>query len=131
RLDRARAREPQHAALLALYRDLLRLRHGEPALTPSRARARVDHDADAAWLTLELSPQASPERTLFAAFNFSGVEVEVPAPRYGSWLPVLFTDAVRYGGRTDAPRAPLGGERGDRRLIVVAHGAALYRLETT
>ncbi|MCW4384248.1 malto-oligosyltrehalose trehalohydrolase [Salinibacterium sp. SYSU T00001] len=45
--------EPGHARLLALYRDLARLRREHPQFTdPRLARVRVDFDADARWLVV-------------------------------------------------------------------------------
>ncbi|HEY7530674.1 MAG TPA: malto-oligosyltrehalose trehalohydrolase, partial [Gemmatimonadota bacterium] len=58
RIDPSRAGRPPHAGLLALHRELLRLRREEPALRPGAAAVVVTHDGDAEWVALRLGHPA-------------------------------------------------------------------------
>jgi len=105
RLDRtALDREPWHRELLAMYRDLLRLRRTEPALRPGSARVNVQCDAEQRWLTLGLTP---PEgRALCAAFNLDDEAHALPLPSTDGaahWTRIFSTDESRIDRTTLAP----------------------------
>jgi maltooligosyltrehalose trehalohydrolase len=103
----ARAHEPGHAALRALYGDLLRLRHAEPALRPGAAAVTVaDGSAvQASWVTAVLVPPAGP--ALLGVFNLGAATAEVPLPAApaGRWRLALATTDARYDGDGVVPVA--------------------------
>lgn len=66
KLDWLKADRPEHARILALYRDLLRLRRSEAALRPGHATAR-SWGGDAAPFVLELTPVREGRRLLIVA----------------------------------------------------------------
>jgi maltooligosyltrehalose trehalohydrolase len=98
RLDRSRISQPEHRGMLALYKELLRLRSEEPALKPGETEARVDHDEDDAWITVELAPDSG--RTLITVFNVSDRDQRVALPgRSDKELRLLLsTEADGFGG---------------------------------
>jgi maltooligosyltrehalose trehalohydrolase len=112
RLDRSRIAQPQHRQLLALHRDLLRLRREEPCLRPGAAEVTVEADAAGAWLALGL---ARGRRRLLAAFNLGEeareLSLDVGGP--ARWDLRLSTDAACYGGRDRAMPPRLEGARAD------------------
>jgi maltooligosyltrehalose trehalohydrolase len=129
RLDRRRIAVAEHARMLALYRDLLRLRRDEPALRPGEAEARVAHDEAGGWLALELA--SARGRPLIAVFNLSDADRRVPAATRapGRWTLLLSTDAVTYGGCGGAP-AILSDDGGTTAAVAVpAWSASLYARE--
>jgi maltooligosyltrehalose trehalohydrolase len=99
RLARWRAREPGHAALRALYADLLRTRRAHPALRPGAARATAAalglHGVVAEVLTAE----AGGER-LLALFNASDAAqlLRSDLGRGTASRVLLSTSDPRYGG---------------------------------
>jgi maltooligosyltrehalose trehalohydrolase len=96
RLRHARASQPGHAELRALYRDLLRARREEPALRPGAAAVYVEHDATAGWIRVHY--QANP-RPALAAFHLGATPVEVPGPPDARpWRLRLSSDDDAYGG---------------------------------
>lgn len=130
RLDRTPV-GPSSRLALALFRDLLALRREERALQPGRAVLSTAVDRDGAWLTVELRPTDGHGHPLFAAYNFSDTEyqVPVPAPPPGRlWRLRFSTRNARYGGPSDTPRLTKQ-TGGDSRVRVLPESAVLYRLE--
>jgi len=99
-LDRGRAARPEHAAVFALYRDLLALRDEEPMLRPDGADVTVD-ERDGC-ITLLRTPRRGTQDTgaLLAIFNCTdgARDVSLPDAKHGSWTLRLTTDAAGYGG---------------------------------
>jgi maltooligosyltrehalose trehalohydrolase len=93
KLDWRRLEQPEHARLLALYRDLLALRRQEPALRPGEAAVRVALDPPGA-MTVRLDHPAAP---LVACFNLSDRPRRAPRPD-GTLDVALSTEEARYGG---------------------------------
>ncbi|HKG91758.1 MAG TPA: malto-oligosyltrehalose trehalohydrolase [Gemmatimonadaceae bacterium] len=110
KLDWSKLTQPRHAALLARYRELLRLRREEPALRPGAAESRVEHDEREGWITLLLRPRANAP-ALFAEFNLSDAPRRVRPPD-GGWTRIFATGPARAEG--DASTLP-------------PHSARLYR----
>ena len=129
RLDRSRISEPQHREMLALYKELLRLRRVEPALRPGETEVRVDHDEDDAWITVELAPDGG--RMLIAVFNLSDRDQRIPlsARSDGELSLLLSTEATAFGGSAGADaRTP--AERGRGVMVnVPAWSASVYARE--
>jgi maltooligosyltrehalose trehalohydrolase len=117
RPDWARATSGDGARMLALYRELLRLRRTEPPLRPAAGAVRVRHDEAAGWVAVGY---AKEETVLEAVFNLSPKAGAVPLAESGSWRLALSTDATPYGGRGEATLA--GGE-----LRLPGHTAVLLR----
>ena len=124
KLNWSRTGEPQHAAMLALYRDLIALKRRERALRPGDAVVRVSHDSQAQWIVLELVPASGD--VLAIAFNLADEPREVPLPGHAAarWTTVLSTADSRYG-RAGAPPSPQA--RGV--LIVPSNAAVALRRE--
>ncbi len=89
-----RAGQGEHAAVLALYRDLLRLRRALPLLRPGAAEPAVRHDEKEEWVAMRLSGGG---QTLDAVFNFATGFRDVPGTARPADL-LLDTDDPRYGG---------------------------------
>jgi maltooligosyltrehalose trehalohydrolase len=144
-LDRDKASHPEHAAILALHRDLLALRAAEPSLRPDGASIVVSFDVGV--ITLSRTPRDESGRAFVAIFNCADAEREVSLPSAvaGCWSLRFSTDARRYGGgeRVSQPieeEAVVGasaGAHGDwngrgesasstRRVTLPAWVAALY-----
>lgn len=102
RPDWGRARSGEGAKLVALYRELLRLRRGEPALRPGAAAVRVRHDDAAGWVAVRYEKE---ERALEAVFNLSPEPTPVPIVDSQRWSVALSTDAPEFGGRGEAAQA--------------------------
>ena len=100
-LDRARAHQPEHAAIFALYRDLLVLRDEEPMLLPDGAELSVT-EREGCITVLRRPRDARVENAsgLLAVFNCTGEARDVPLPdnASGRWTLRLTTDAADYGG---------------------------------
>ena len=111
-----RAGEGEHAAVLALYRDLLRLRRALPLLRPGAAEPAVRHDEKEEWVAMRLS---GGDQTLDAVFNFSTGLRDVPGTAHPADL-LLDTDDPRYGGAGQVRRT-------DRGLALPPRTAALLR----
>ena len=125
RLDRARAERPGHAALRALYGDLLRIRREEPRLVPGTARVEVGDGGGEGWIALGLDHDEPGG--LLALFNVRGAETTAALPawaRQGVWRPRLATEDARYDGGGAAP-----GDVGDgaAACVLPAWSATLYR----
>ena len=69
-------REGAHAAVRAMYRELLAIRRAEPALRPGAARITVRSDAGARWIAMRLD--APPARSLLALFNLGAEACQIP-----------------------------------------------------
>jgi maltooligosyltrehalose trehalohydrolase len=110
-----RAEAGEGARMLALYRDLLRLRRSEPALRPGAAAVRVRDDQDAGWVAVRYDKEAT---VVEAVFNLSPESRAVPLED-GHWDLVLATDDPAYGGPGEAG---LGGG-----LRLPGYTAALLR----
>jgi maltooligosyltrehalose trehalohydrolase len=117
RPDWTRATSGDGASMLALYRELLRLRRTEPALRPAAGAVRVRHDEAAGWVAVGYEKE---EPVLEAVFNLSSEPTAVSLVDAESWRLALSTDATQYGGRGEATLA--GGE-----LRLPGHTAALLR----
>ncbi|MDQ3698404.1 MAG: DUF3459 domain-containing protein, partial [Gemmatimonadota bacterium] len=129
RLDRSRASASPHAELLALHRDLLRLRAREAALRPGNAEVRVDCDEAEGWIVMELilrdGREAAGAAALCAVFNLGGEPVRVPLPAAegATWRAELATESPAYGGTS-------AFFRGDSSHALVApYAAELYSQE--
>ena len=112
-----RATSGDGARMLALYRELLRLRRTEPALRPGDATINVRNDDAAGWVAVRYDKEKS---VLEAVFNLSSEPRAVPLGGSESWRLALSTDALEYGGQRGAG---LGG--GELRLP--GHTAVLLR----
>jgi len=117
RLDWVRADQPKHAALRALYSDLLRLRGQEPALRPAGSAVAVAHDESSQWVWLRLRAAGSH---LLAGFNFAPEERRISLDAGGGTL-LLSTDDRAYGGEG---KPVLSSEA----LLLPPSSAALLRL---
>jgi maltooligosyltrehalose trehalohydrolase len=117
RPDWTRATSGDGARMLALYRELLRLRRTEPALRPAAGAVRVRHDEAAGWVAVSY---AKEETVLEAVFNLSSEPNAVPLADSESWRLALSTDATQYGGRGEATL-------GDGELRLPGHTAVLLR----
>ena len=97
-LDRTRAERPEHAAVFALYRDLVALRAEEPTLRPDSADVRVEH-ADGC-ITLLRVPRDGRAQASLAVFNCTAESRDIALPEHATarWLLRLSTDAPGYGG---------------------------------
>lgn len=129
KLNRDVTSRPEHAGLLALYRRLLALRQAEPALRPGDNESLVADDADAGWITMELT--AAGGRPLFALFNLSDDEQRIPAATRapGRWRLLLSTEHEDYGGGGGAlPQLPDNGAA-HAMVRVPAWSASLYARE--
>ena len=133
KLDRARQREPRHAALLALHRELLALRKSERVLRPGGAEVRVDTDAIAGWIATLLTPRPAPAGAtsppLYCVFNLGDEPSDAPDPfEGGRWVPLLTTGDRKFGGGRAEALAPLDGRA---RIALAPHEAVVYRMESS
>jgi len=117
-LDRSRAAEPEHAAIFALYRDLLTLREEEQMLRPDGADISLE-ERDGC-ITLLRRPRGSRDdsrHALLAIFNCTAESRDV-ALQDGRWTLRLTTDAVGYGGQgrlvEDVSREPVAVGAGEK-----------------
>jgi len=119
-----RARMP-HAGILALYRELLRLRRAHPAL---RRRGRDDFAvAGLGEHALALRRVGKEGRALLLVVSFDGplsVDLARREETDGRWSLLLSTEEARFGGDADGPVATLD-PRGGLRL----HGTGAVVLE--
>jgi maltooligosyltrehalose trehalohydrolase len=105
---------PEHAGILALHRELLRLRRTEPALrVRDRAHFRVAALGDGALALRREAPDGSA--LLLVAVLRDGVEAslgergETHPPEGRSWQPLLDTEEARFGGGGATGRLESGG----------------------
>jgi maltooligosyltrehalose trehalohydrolase len=117
RPDWERAKSGEGARILALYRELLRLRRTEPALRPAAATVAVRDDATAGWVAVRYD---KGESVLQAVFNLSPEPRAVPPAGSESWSLAFSSDAPMYGGPGGA--ALVGGE-----VRLPGHTAVLLR----
>ena len=83
--------EGEHAAMRAMYRELLAIRREEPSLRPGAARITVRSHATARWIALRLD--APGARSLLALFNLATEERRIPlvSEDGDGWLPRFAT----------------------------------------
>jgi maltooligosyltrehalose trehalohydrolase len=117
RPDWERASSGDGAKLLALYRELLRIRRTEPALRPAASTVAVRSDEGDRWVAVRYDEE---ETVLEAVFNLSPESRTVPLAGAGSWSLALSTDAPEYGGGAGAA---LEG----RAVRLPGHSAVLLR----
>jgi maltooligosyltrehalose trehalohydrolase len=115
KLDWSRLDTPEGQARLALWRDLLRLRHKHPALGDGRRDGVTAHQADEALLLVERGQDGA--RALVAA-NLGPAEATLALPP-GAWELLLDTQDRAYGA--DGDRARVEGSE----LTIAARSAAL------
>lgn len=106
RLDWSRRDTQAGSQMLALYRDLLALRHEEPALRPGASDV-YEHDGGD-WLTVlrvmpvqhDMHDHERSRRALLCAFNLSGRSQTIPitSDAIGHWRLRFSSDAAGYGG---------------------------------
>jgi maltooligosyltrehalose trehalohydrolase len=125
RVRHDRARRPPHAQLLALHRDLIRIRRAEPALQPGAA-IRLVRPAHAQWLAVFYDRPGAAG--CLAIFNFAGEPSDVTLETDRRWAVQLATNEPRYAGG-GAPVAPPPGRAKSWCLGVPAWTAALLRSE--
>ena len=126
RLDWGERERMPHAGVLALYRELLGLRHAHPALRrrdrDSFAVAALGPDA------LALRRTGVDGRALLLVVSFDGpldVDLAAREETAGAWRLMLSTEEARFGGQSEGPLATLSV---DGRLQMNGTGAVL--LET-
>jgi maltooligosyltrehalose trehalohydrolase len=98
KLDWGLTAAPAHARMLALHRDLLRLRRTEPGLRPGAARPVARHDMAEGSVVVELE---SLDHRLVALYNFSDAPQTITIGDFG-WEPILSTESADYGGSDGA-----------------------------
>jgi maltooligosyltrehalose trehalohydrolase len=138
RLDRAVATEPRHAAVLALYRDLLSLRRDEPALRPGGAKVSVsggsEPEADGGtggWIVLDLIPRDAGARRLAAVFNLAPDMRTAPLPvSHAAWRILLETTDPRYRAAEAPDERPALLNAGDPAVTIAPDSAVLLDTET-
>jgi maltooligosyltrehalose trehalohydrolase len=108
-LDRARAAQPEHAAVFQLYHDLIALREEEPMLLPDGADLEVI-EANGC-ITMLRRGRGARDGALLTVFNCTTEthEVALPDRSSGRWTLRLTTDAIGYGGEGRTPEE-IGGE---------------------
>jgi maltooligosyltrehalose trehalohydrolase len=108
RLDWSEARRPEHAGVLALYKELLRLRASDPAL---RDKRRGHYDARALGPDALVLERRGPEgQALLVLVNVRGtLEHRLPAGTRAEV--VLWSEAPRFGGAVEAPPLREGAVR--------------------
>ena len=133
KLNRTRSAGGEGAAMLALYRELLRLRKQERALRPGDATVAVEHDEAGGWIRLTLTPKHGKGATLVALFNVSDQRVDLPLSanggNAGSATRVLATDDNPYTPRAAPGRVPSKQPDAQGRIAVSPWSAVLHRVE--
>jgi len=130
KLDRSKLARPEHAAIRALYGDLLRLRREHPALRPGGAVVDVEGDAEAGTVAVTLTPRRGG-RALLALFNLGDEERRVRLPVGGVWAAEWSSERREYGGAGDSNRIDDDAERrGARYAVLAPYAAELYSQET-
>jgi maltooligosyltrehalose trehalohydrolase len=94
RLRWERAGQAAHSRVLALYRDLLRLRRVLPLLRPGGPEPEVRHAEREGWVVMR---RTGDDQVLDALFNFAAEPREVPLRATGAEL-LLSSDDLGYGG---------------------------------
>ncbi len=94
-LDWSEVESPRGRALLAVYRDLARLRRELPALTDPDLRAtHVEVDEDARWLVVR---RGSGADAVVVAVSFADVALEVPLADGTTYAVALATPGAGLG----------------------------------
>jgi maltooligosyltrehalose trehalohydrolase len=121
----AKRQQGRHATLLGFYRELLRLRRGEPALR-SPDKHCLEADADEQRRVLFLRRRCG-ESQVFCAFSFSPSPVLLqPSLPEGRWLRILDSAAPEWDG--PGSRSPETAASGQQ-LALAPESFALYRIE--
>jgi maltooligosyltrehalose trehalohydrolase len=115
-----------HAALLAWYRELLRVRREWPALRfPDKDDLEVAVDGSSGVLLLW---RWSGRNEVVAAFNLGEAAAEVGLPLEGRWRRLLESEEERFGGA--GPSVPNGVDASAGEPITLKpHGAVLLARE--
>jgi maltooligosyltrehalose trehalohydrolase len=109
--------EPDHAAMLALYRELLRLRREHPDLADSHLdRIKVDFDEDARWISVH--------RGAFDVLANFGDHAQ-PLPTAPGEV-IFGTEPGLHGERGERGERGDGGDGGE--IMLPAQSAAIIRL---
>lgn len=103
-LDPARKEPRANRALLALHRELMRLRKSHPALAGGETRAKALEKDNVLLLT-----RTAGDAGIFAAFNLGdlGAAARLPVPE-GTWRRLLDSADARWEGKGAASPAELG-----------------------
>ena len=124
KLDWDSVRKPEHAAMLAFYRDLLAARRASAALSNcDKTRTRVQFDEEGRWLTVERGDESGARALL--ACNLSDETRPVPLPE-GAWRLALWSGEARYGGEAGQPVPPERVGGGEAEVVLAGWGATLY-----
>lgn len=112
-LDWSEPRRTGHSGVLDLYRELLRLRHGHPALQTSAREGFAVEPVGEATLVLR---RRKGDSELLAIVNLRGETrldpraLDVLGEEWdGGWSPILVSEDPRFGGAGDWGRAEDGG----------------------
>ena len=117
------AAQPEHAAVLRLYRDLIALRKRRPCLGNGRKDlVRVDINERQRWLRMERGDPSGVHGLLLCNFS-SAANVLAAGPEEHAWQLALWTGSETYGGGSAQPEQ--GGGR-PVEISLPAHSAALY-----
>ena len=134
RLDRTRSAGGEGGAMLALYRELLKLRREERALRPGDATIAVEHDEVAGWIRLTLTPKAQGAAKLVAMFNLSDQRVDLTIAADGSVAEkatrILATDDNPFTPRAAPGRVPSKSADASGRVAISPWSAVLHRVES-
>ena len=99
KLDWAEVSDSEHARMLGFYRDLIALRHSEPAMAdPWLTHLTIDYDEEQRWIIMRRGPIA-------IACNLGTEDVDVPAagePVLGWGGIAAETDTTRLAGHSVA-----------------------------
>jgi maltooligosyltrehalose trehalohydrolase len=123
--------KPAHAPVLALYRELLRLRHAHPEFRPASREAFQVQALESEILAMRI---AGPHQTWLVLCDLRGghsgsLEAEIcRAPGNGKWRRVLSTNETRFGGdgvaSFDADAGAFNFPRGELLLLQADTSAA-------
>jgi len=100
-----------HRQVLALHRDLLRLRHERRALQASDARECAAHAIGADTVAFRRDAPGEAPVLVVARLRGSGT-VSVPALAAGKWSPLLTTEETAYAADPQPPRIDGSGAGG-------------------
>jgi maltooligosyltrehalose trehalohydrolase len=110
-----RVEQEEHAVVLALYRDLLRLRRALPLLRAGAGALRVRHDETEGWVAMR---RTGGDQVLEGLFNFAAGPRDVP--REAGEPEMLFSsDAPRYGGAGGVRLSPGGATLPGRTAVLL------------
>jgi maltooligosyltrehalose trehalohydrolase len=115
-----------HAALLAWYRELLRVRRESPALRfPDKDDLEVAVDESSGVLLLW---RWSGRNEVVAAFNLGEAAAEVALPLEGRWRRILESEEERFGGAGPSVPDRVDASAGEP-ITLKPHGAVLLARE--